>query len=83
VTTRRAGGVGNVDARRDGRAVPEPNSTTRFGINTTKEGGRKGVPQNGVHTGASGEVDETSFDALGKEEGRREDVIRQEGVCLE
>ena len=35
------------------------------------------------HTRACGEVDETSFNALGKEEGGREDVIRQEGVRLE
>ena len=34
------------------------------------------------HTGACGEVDETSFNALGKEKGGREDVIRQEGVGL-
>jgi len=27
VTTTRAGGLGNVDANRDGRAVPAPNST--------------------------------------------------------
>lgn len=43
----------------------------------------KGLPQNGGHTGRSEGVDETSLNALGKEEGRREDVIRQEGVCLE
>jgi hypothetical protein len=47
------------------------------------KGERKGPPQDGRHTGRSGEVDEASFDVLGKEEGRREDVIRQEGVCLE
>jgi hypothetical protein len=34
------------------------------------------MPQDGGHTGACGEVDETLFNALGKEEGRREYVIR-------
>jgi hypothetical protein len=32
VTTTRAGDVGNVADKRDGRAVPEPNSTTRAGF---------------------------------------------------
>ena len=44
--------------------------------------GLEGPPQSGGHTRRSGKVDETSFDTLGKEEGRREYVIRQEGVCL-
>jgi len=49
-------------------------------IRTTREG--RGGRRMGGHTGACGEVDETSFNALGKEKGRREDVIRQEGVRL-
>lgn len=49
-------------------------------IRKAREG--RGAAEWGGHTGACGEVDETSFNALGKEKGRREDVIRQEGVRL-
>jgi hypothetical protein len=74
VTTTSAGGMGKVDAKREGRAVPEPSSMTRSQMRRRVGGSRR---KGRRRTGTSGEVDQTSFDTLGEEQGRREEMIRQ------